>query len=572
MLDNAVQGIEDLRQVRITQATLCQQLGKVPTFSEYLDLLTNAATIYDDHHNQGNITRNDSTSRRVYATQATEFGYGDDYFQDDHGRYDIFQDDGARFDLDEPISTITAFAAQQNRAHRPAREIDPESRLSAEIFSRLSVDDKRTWTRLSADARRMILTSPNKSERQSDTSTPNHVGGLSSVNRRVLMAEQSVDDDAPPDETKDSKDSQGTTTSDLIAMVTKRHPGDVRRLLSQSSGKTEFKVPSQPTQDWKVNTIRTYSVARSATNTKTGALIDRGANGGLAGSDCRVIVKSPDRFVNIEGIDKHRLPQVPIVTCGAYTESRNHGPVIMIFHQFAGMLRGPTIISSAQLEAYHAQVNERSRRVDPGGQLITTNDGFEFPLHVRHGLAYLDMRPYTDDEWESLPHVVMTSDVDWDPGLLDGEFPLTGQESSLDTTTYHNGTPFDIRGDYMKGTLVASARRVHDDGAALVTDHNTNHHHGTVVICPPDPGDPDVGAHVMPQAVLPPPEPPPDDSDVPTFTNVSPHLTQASTDPELLRKFFAFLPASVVERTMKATTPRRLSTVDDTPMSSMFLE
>jgi hypothetical protein len=126
----------------------------------------------------------------VYATQATEFGYGDDYFPGDHGRYDIFQDDGARFDLDEPISTITAFAAQQNRAHRLAREIDPESRLSLEIFSRLNVDDKRTWTRLSTDARRMILTSPNKSERQSDTPTPNHVGGMSSVNRRVLMAEQ----------------------------------------------------------------------------------------------------------------------------------------------------------------------------------------------------------------------------------------------------------------------------------------------------------------------------------------------------------------------------------------------
>ena len=560
MLDNAVQGIEDLRQVRITQATLCQQLGKVPTFSEYLDLLTNAATIYDDHHNQGNVTRNESASRRVYATQATDSSYGDDYFQDDYGRYDVFQDDGAAFDLDEPISTITAFAAQQNRAHRPAREIDPESRLSAEIFSRLSVDDKRTWTRLSADARRMILTSPNKSERQSDNSTSSHVGGLSSVNRRVLMAEQSVDDDAPPDEPKDNKHPHDAT-SDLIAMVTKRHPGDVRRLLSQSSssGKTDFKVPSQPNQEWKVNATCTYSVARSATNIKSGALIDRGANGGLAGSDCRVIMKSPDRFVNIEGIDKHRLPQVPVVTCGAYTESRNHGPVIMIFHQFAGMLRGPTIISSAQLEAYHAQVNERSRRVDPGGQLITTNDGFEFPLHIRHGLAYLDMRPYTDDEWESLPHVVMTSDVDWDPGLLDGEFPLTGQESSLDTTTYHNGTPFDIRGDYMKGTLVASARRVHDDGAALVTAH-TKPHHGTVVICPPDPGNHDAGMHLKPQAVLvlppaePPAEPPPDDPDVPTFTNISPHLTQAFTDSELLRKFFAFLPASVVERTMKATT------------------
>ena len=61
--------------------------------------LTNAATIYDNHQNQGNVTRNDSASRRVYATQATDSSYSDSYFQDDYGRYDVFQDDGAVFDI-----------------------------------------------------------------------------------------------------------------------------------------------------------------------------------------------------------------------------------------------------------------------------------------------------------------------------------------------------------------------------------------------------------------------------------------------------------------------------------------
>jgi hypothetical protein len=53
------------------------------------------------------------------------------------------------------------------------------------------------------------------------------------------------------------------------------------------------------------------------------------------------------------------------------------------------------------MEAFHNKVNERSLRFDPKGQLITTNDGFELPLNVRNGLAYLDIRPaYTDDEWK----------------------------------------------------------------------------------------------------------------------------------------------------------------------------
>ena len=51
----------------------------------------------------------------------------------------------------------------------------------------------------------------------------------------------------------------------------------------------------------------------------------------------------------------------------------------------------------------------------------------------------------------------MTSDVDWDPSVLDGEYPLTGNEESLDATTYDNGTAFDASGYYRNRTLVATA-------------------------------------------------------------------------------------------------------------------
>ena len=177
-------------------------------------------------------------------------------------------------------------------------------------------------------------------------------------------------------------------------------------------------------------------------------MIDHGANGGLTGTDCRIIAKCPDRFINIiEGIDHHQLLHVPIVTCGAYTLSRNDGPVIVVFHQFAGMQQGLTIISSVQLESCFNVVNDRSDCLDPSGQLITTNDGFEFPLHFCQGLPYLDMRPYTDQVLDTLlPHVVMTSDVDWDPATMDGEFPLSCQETDLDLRFYDNGTDLMLLG------------------------------------------------------------------------------------------------------------------------------
>jgi hypothetical protein len=84
--------------------------------------------------------------------------------------------------------------------------------------------------------------------------------------------------------------------------------------------------------------------------------------------------------------------------------------------------------------------------VDPNGQLIITNDGYEFPLHVRNGLSYLDLRPFTDQEFQTLPHVIMTSDVDWDPSILDGSTHSLARKRFLDSGTYYNGTDFDASG------------------------------------------------------------------------------------------------------------------------------
>jgi hypothetical protein len=54
------------------------------------------------------------------------------------------------FDIDVPLSTIHVFAAQQHV--RPAPNTDPTICLPDSIFSKLSQDDKHTWSRLSGDA------------------------------------------------------------------------------------------------------------------------------------------------------------------------------------------------------------------------------------------------------------------------------------------------------------------------------------------------------------------------------------------------------------------------------------
>jgi hypothetical protein len=55
----------------------------------------------------------------------------------------------------------------------------------------------------------------------------------------------------------------------------------------------------------------------------------------------------------------------------------------------------------------------------PGGKQRIVVDGYQIPLTFRNGLAYLKCWPPTDAEVDSLPHLIMTADVDGDPTSYD---------------------------------------------------------------------------------------------------------------------------------------------------------
>ena len=50
---------------------------------------------------------------------------------------------------------------------------------------------------------------------------------------------------------------------------------------------------------------------------------------------------------------------------------------------------------------------------------IHTIHGYAIPLDVRNGLPYMQLHPYTDTEWEEIPHVVLTGDISWYPAVYD---------------------------------------------------------------------------------------------------------------------------------------------------------
>ncbi len=60
-------------------------------------------------------------------------------------------------------------------------------------------------------------------------------------------------------------------------------------------------------------------------------------------------------------------------------------------------------------------------------------------LHFHHGLPYVPICPYTDEEWDTLPHVIWTSDEDWDPCVLDDG--ISDEEVWYDAQPDHPGAP-----------------------------------------------------------------------------------------------------------------------------------
>eukprot|EP00977_Amphora_coffeiformis_P012644 scaffold3187_cov130-Amphora_coffeaeformis.AAC.1 len=103
-----------------------------------------------------------------------------------------------------------------------------------------------------------------------------------------------------------------------------------------------------------------YKVSASRTKSTT-ALVDRGANGGIAGQDVKVIATT-DRTVDIQGIDNHQMTNVKIGTVAGLVHS-NKGPVVLIMHQYALVGRGHSIHSPAHWEWYKHDVCDKSVHV-----------------------------------------------------------------------------------------------------------------------------------------------------------------------------------------------------------------
>ena len=171
---------------------------------------------------------------------------------------------------------------------------------------------------------------------------------------------------------------------------------------------------------YSINKTHIYHVSKHSSS-HYGSLIDRGANGGLAGSDVRILERT-GRTVSVTGIDNHELPGLDIVTCAVLLHT-NHGKVVLIMHEYAYYGRGNTIHSPGQTEWFQNTCDDKSFHVG-GKQVITFLDGYSTPLHCRTGLMYMNLlgKP-TDADLNTYPHVLLTGPHEWDPSVLDYTHP-----------------------------------------------------------------------------------------------------------------------------------------------------
>jgi len=217
---------------------------------------------------------------------------------------------------------------------------------------------------------------------------------------------------------------------------------------------------------------------------KRGTLVDRGANGGTLGNDAKVIFKR-NKTVDITGIDNHEINALPMVDATAKTIT-DKGPVILILRNYAFHGVNRTLHSAGQIEWYQNKVYDTSMKIG-GRQVIKTVDGYYIPINIIRGLPYIQMEPNTAEEFETLPHVILTQGGEWDPTVLD--HILTDDDDWVSKVKREDDqeydSPFDNRGEYKHREPVRAGATVDNPAGPPSEDPDNievNLHNGNIEV------------------------------------------------------------------------------------------
>ena len=421
-LESAVESVPDLRRVKITDNVLQAQLDSTRpiTYRSYFDLLKDASFHLDQATKRGSKIRRTN----VHFSGPNNEDDHQNLLSDDH---QVIQQEDVCSEPPEPLSYSVFQSHFQGSSTSSTQK----------IFL-----PKPIWEKLSKDQQQMII-DHNRSlpkSGSSSISTPNKSPSPlpHKPTPQQTAKSQQVHTHQSDESTADTTKIETTPSDPLLAMVHQSihtsddDASDITKVLSAKRSR-------------QIQVCKHY-IFQHANHTNN-QLVDRGANGGLAGSDMRVIYKT-HRKISISGIDNHEVNGLDVVTAATLLNT-SLGKVIGIFNEYAHLGKGSSIHSSGQLKWFKTHVDEKSIKVG-GTQLITTLDGYSVPLLIKDGLAYATSlgRP-TDQDMDTYPHVSFTSPDEWDPSVLDHDPPpLDGLDPSQVLDQPFGDPMFDAYGDF----------------------------------------------------------------------------------------------------------------------------
>ena len=171
--------------------------------------------------------------------------------------------------------------------------------VNCETWNSFSDQDKEAWNMISPSARKSIFDYAMKSGKFHENKPSNNKSKNNSFGVNLHQAENPDNKNLEDEHThhhSDDVDNDVNNEIDLLVNMAKHGlpPGNINRLLSGSSNeknKSKSNIPTKliPKNNDKKNLSQevslTYSITKSKSSITKGSLIDRGANGGVAGSD-----------------------------------------------------------------------------------------------------------------------------------------------------------------------------------------------------------------------------------------------------------------------------------------------
>ena len=287
-LESAVESVPDLRRVKITDNVLQAQLDSTRPISyrSYFDLLKDAAFHLDQATKRGN------------KIQHTNVHFSGPHDEDEHQNLSsddnqVIQQENVCSEPPEPLSYSLLQSHFQGSSTSNTQK----------IFL-----PKPIWEKLSKDQQQMII-DHNRSLPKSGSphlSTPNKrpTPLPHKPTPQQTAKSQQVHTHQSDENTTDTIKTETSPSDPLLAMV---H----RSIHTSDDDASDISNVLSVKRSHQIQVCQRYLFQHA--NHTNQQLVDRGANGGFAGSDMHIIHK-PHCKINIQGIDNHEVTGLDVVT------------------------------------------------------------------------------------------------------------------------------------------------------------------------------------------------------------------------------------------------------------------